>query len=89
MQLFVFSPILCNYCVLSVDYDEKVLPSIVNEVAKQVVAQFTASELIFQREHVSKLIAENLVRYLRRKLAKRYSFLCAASTSRSIRDYVG
>jgi hypothetical protein len=39
-----------------------VLPSIVNEVAKQVVAQFTAAELIFQRDHVSRLIIENLVR---------------------------
>nr|CCA22600.1 prohibitin2 putative [Albugo laibachii Nc14] len=48
------------YTNLGLDYDEKVLPSIVNEVAKQVVAQFTASELIFQREHVSRLIAENL-----------------------------
>lgn len=38
------------------------LPSIVNEVAKQVVAQFTAAELIFQRDHVSRLIIENLVR---------------------------
>lgn len=44
------------------DYDEKVLPSIVNEVAKQVVAQFTAAELIFQREHVSRMIADHLVR---------------------------
>jgi len=35
-----------------------VLPSI----AKQVVAQFTAAELIFQRDHVSRLIIENLVR---------------------------
>lgn len=44
------------------DFDDKVLPSIVNEVAKQVVAQFTAAELIFQRDHVSRLIIENLVR---------------------------
>lgn len=47
---------------MSADYDEKVLPSIVNEVAKQVVAQFTAAELIYQREHVSRLIAQRLVR---------------------------
>jgi prohibitin 2 len=39
-----------------------VLPSIVNEVTKQVVAQFTAAELIFQRDHVSRLIAQHLVR---------------------------
>lgn len=38
------------------------LPSIVNEVTKQVVAQFTAAELIFQRDHVSRLIAQHLVR---------------------------
>ena len=44
------------------DFDDKVLPSIVNEVTKQVVAQFTAAELIFQRDHVSRLIIENLVR---------------------------
>ncbi|KAF1789806.1 Mitochondrial inner membrane translocase subunit Tim17/Tim22/Tim23/peroxisomal protein PMP24 [Phytophthora cactorum] len=44
------------------ELDEKVLPSIVNEVTKQVVAQFTAAELIFQRDHVSRLIIENLKR---------------------------
>jgi hypothetical protein len=47
---------------VATDFDDKVLPSIVNEVAKQVVAQFTAAELIFQRDHVSRLIIENLVR---------------------------
>ncbi|KAF1333145.1 Prohibitin-2, partial [Globisporangium splendens] len=48
------------YTHLGLDYDEKVLPSIVNEVAKQVVAQFTAAELIYQRDHVSRLIAQRL-----------------------------
>ncbi|TYZ57110.1 hypothetical protein PybrP1_009841 [[Pythium] brassicae (nom. inval.)] len=48
------------YTHLGLDYDDKVLPSIVNEVAKQVVAQFTAAELIYQREHVSRLIAQRL-----------------------------
>ncbi|POM67304.1 Prohibitin-2, partial [Phytophthora palmivora] len=50
------------YQNLGTDFDDKVLPSIVNEVAKQVVAQFTAAELIFQRDHVSRLIIENLKR---------------------------
>lgn len=45
-----------------VDYDERILPSIVNEVAKQVIAQYNASQLITQREHVSRLIRQNLVR---------------------------
>ncbi|CAB3361903.1 Hypothetical predicted protein [Cloeon dipterum] len=50
------------YTILGVDYDERVLPSITNEVLKAVVAQYDAGELITQREIVSKKVSEDLTR---------------------------
>lgn len=58
------------YQNLGQDYDERVLPSIGNEVLKAIVAQFDASELITQRELVSARIREDLV-----KRAKEFNIL--------------
>ncbi|KAK2153872.1 hypothetical protein LSH36_282g01069 [Paralvinella palmiformis] len=49
------------FTTLGIDYDERVLPSIVNEVLKAVVAQYDAAELIMQREVVSQKINEELM----------------------------
>jgi len=48
------------YTTLGVDYDDRVLPSITNEVLKAVVAQFDAGELITQREMVSARVNSEL-----------------------------
>jgi len=42
------------------DYDDRILPSIGNEVLKSVVALYDAGELITQREMISTKIRENL-----------------------------
>jgi len=50
------------YQNLGQDYDERVLPSIGNEVLKSIVAQFDAAELITQREAVSNRIRSDLLK---------------------------
>ena len=46
-----------TYRTLGIDYDERVLPSITNEVLKAVVAEFQAEELIVKRDKVSERVS--------------------------------
>merc|ERR1719361_24137 len=42
------------------DYDERILPSLCNEVIKSVIAQYNADQLLIQREKVSLQIKEGI-----------------------------
>eukprot|EP00510_Aplanochytrium_minuta_P010345 CAMPEP_0184075240 /NCGR_PEP_ID=MMETSP0957-20130417/71009_1 /TAXON_ID=627963 /ORGANISM="Aplanochytrium sp, Strain PBS07" /LENGTH=311 /DNA_ID=CAMNT_0026377665 /DNA_START=275 /DNA_END=1211 /DNA_ORIENTATION=+ len=48
------------YQDIGLDFDERVLPSIGNEVLKAVVAQYNADQLLTMREKVSRQIADTL-----------------------------
>lgn len=50
------------YTTLGPDYEDRVLPSITNEVLKAVVAEFDAGELITSREIVSSRIDQELTK---------------------------
>lgn len=62
------------YRYLGVNYDERVLPSIMNECAKAVVARYNASELLTKRELVSKEVSSEL-----RKRAQNFNILLEVS----------
>lgn len=49
------------YKELGVEYDEKVLPSIGNEILKAVVAQFNADQLLTERPKVSAFVRDSLI----------------------------
>ena len=48
------------YRTLGLNYDERILPSIMNECAKAVVARYNANELLTKRDMVSKEISIEL-----------------------------
>lgn len=53
------------YRELGTDFDERVLPSIGNEVLKSIVAQYNAEELLSKRAEVSARIKEEMVKRAR------------------------
>ena len=53
------------YRELGTDFDERVLPSVGNEVLKSIVAQYNAEELLSKRAEVSSRIKEEMIRRAR------------------------
>lgn len=52
------------YRFLGADYDGRVLPSVGNEVLKSVIARFTATQLINERDQVSTKVRDLLAERL-------------------------
>lgn len=50
---------------IGIDFDERVLPGVGNEVLKAVVAQYNAEELLSKREQISDQIRTNLMQRAR------------------------
>lgn len=48
------------YRKLGVDYDNVVLPSVGNEVLKSVIARYSATQLMNQRDQVSAAVRDSL-----------------------------
>jgi len=56
------SQLVWMYRMLGTNYDERILPSIMNESAKAIVARYNANELLTKREQVSGEISLDLQR---------------------------
>jgi prohibitin 2 len=54
------SQLVWIYRFMGTNYDERVLPSIMNESAKAIVARYNANELLTKRDHVSREISMDL-----------------------------
>jgi len=56
------SKLVWIYRMLGTNYDERILPSIMNESAKAIVARYNANELLTKREQVSREVSIDLQR---------------------------